>query len=82
LAGDSLNTLNQSIKNGIGSILILPDVMMQKAKFYAQRLFTNVPDNLTILKNSDAILLKQLLCWIFQQDIRVVKTIHCSFRKR
>jgi hypothetical protein len=59
--GDSLNTL-ESI-NGIGSILILPDVMMQKEKFYAQRLFTNVPDNLEYyFKNSDAILLKQLLC--------------------
>jgi hypothetical protein len=51
LQGDSLNTLESINQNGIGSILILPDVMMQKEKFYAQRLFTNVPDNWnTILK--------------------------------
>jgi hypothetical protein len=59
LQGDSLNTLESINQNGIGSILILPDVMMQKEKFYAQRLFTNVPDNLEYyFKNSDAILVK------------------------
>jgi hypothetical protein len=58
--GDSLNTLESINQNGIGSILIL-DVMMQRQSFM-QRLFTNVPDNLEYyFKNSDAILVKQLL---------------------
>jgi hypothetical protein len=51
--------------------------MMQKAKFYAQRLFTNVPDNLNTILKFDAILVKTF-ARIFQQHIRVTKckTIH------
>jgi hypothetical protein len=59
--GDSLNTL-ESINQKWDWIYIDPRRNDAKAKFYMQRLFTNVPDNLEYyFKNSDAILVKQLL---------------------
>jgi hypothetical protein len=56
--GDSLNTLESINQNGIGSILILLDVMMQKAKFYAKDCLPNVHNLEYYFKNSDAILVK------------------------
>jgi hypothetical protein len=77
-----LESINQ---NGIGSILILPDVMMQRKSFMLKDCLPNVPDNLEYyFKNSDAILKTAPLLDISAGilELKCQNHSYCSFRKR
>jgi hypothetical protein len=59
LCRDSTSTLITLNKNGIGSILTLPEEMIPKAKYSCLKILPNVPENLDYYFNStNAILIK------------------------